>query len=179
MALFSLVAPCACSLSSTAVTAAHVCGFTARTHTKKKIISREEAEMKWISFSASSVRFKLSVSYVSTAKFINAHFMQSRSSQAQTVCCTEREGRLLFPCKPFDFYFRAWKKQDLKKKKVTLILGVYSLRKGRRVPQIIKADFSQFTVVVAQGITVRSWMVGICYVGIWRFLSVAPRSWMR
>lgn len=44
-----------------------------------------EAGVKRTSFSASSVRFKLSVSYVSTAKFINAHFMQSLSSQAQTV----------------------------------------------------------------------------------------------
>lgn len=44
-----------------------------------------ETEMKQMLFSASSVRFELSACYVSTAKFINAHFMQSLSSQAQTV----------------------------------------------------------------------------------------------
>lgn len=44
-----------------------------------------ETEMKQMLFSASSVRFKLSACYVSTAKFINAHSMQSPSSHAQTV----------------------------------------------------------------------------------------------
>lgn len=46
------------------------------------------------------------------------------------LCDVQNEGRLLFPCEPFDFYFLP-EKQDFKK--VVLILAVFSWRRGRRV----------------------------------------------
>lgn len=75
-----------------------------------------------MSFSASSVRFELSVCCVSTAKFIN---VQSLSSQAQTVWCLELGKAFLIsisvPGKNKIF------------KKVSLILALFTWSKGRCV----------------------------------------------
>lgn len=102
-----------------------------------------EAGVKRTSFSASSVRFELSVSYVSTAKFINAHFMQSLSCQALPDCVMFRMGgwgRLLFPYEllgfPFSFLknriFLFFKKKRERKKKVMLILALCFLEGNGR-----------------------------------------------
>lgn len=78
------------------ITFTSVCG--------SNFISRGPSRSEINSFSASSVRFKLSVGYVSGAKFINVRFMQSLSFQAQPVRSSEwgkafvslRFSRLLF-----------------------------------------------------------------------------------
>ena len=94
---------------------AEAAGGTSCTFPQKRIHGQTEAGMKQASFSASSETFKLSVSYIRAAKFINAHFMQSLSSQAQTVWCAEWEGGFCFPARRFYFYFCPRKTRYLKR----------------------------------------------------------------